>query len=50
MCNTREKQLVMHIGSAIGIGFFLKNEYQISENFDIGTPLYENIVMITQSL
>ena len=32
MCNTWEKQLVMYIGSAIGIAFFLNNEYQISEN------------------
>ena len=41
MCNTWEKQLVMYIGSAIGIGFFLNNEYRISENgkIDIGTPL-----------
>ena len=27
-----EKQLVMYIGSAIGIGFFSNNEYRISEN------------------
>ena len=33
-----KKQLVMYIGSAIGISFFSSNEYQISEN-DIGTPL-----------
>ena len=32
MFNTWEKQLVMYIGSAIGIGFFLNNEYRISEN------------------
>ena len=32
MCNTWEKQLVMFIGSAIDIGFFLNNEYRISEN------------------
>ena len=32
MCNTWEKELVMYIGSAIGIGFFLNNEYRISEN------------------
>ena len=32
MFNTREKQLVMYIGSAISIGFFLNNEYRISEN------------------
>ena len=39
--NTWKKQLVMYIGSAISIGFFLNNEYRISENgkFDIGTPL-----------
>ena len=37
MCNTWEKQLVMYIGSAISIGFFLNNEYRILENgkFDI---------------
>ena len=41
MCNIWEKQFVMYIGSAIGIGFFLNNEYRISENrkFDISTPL-----------
>ena len=41
MCNTWEKQLVMYIGSAIGIGFFLNNEYRIpkKEKFDVSTPL-----------
>ena len=41
MCNAWEKQLVMYIRSAIGIGFFLNNEYRILEekNFGIGTPL-----------
>ena len=38
---TWEKQLLMYIGSAIGIGFFLNNEYRISEKFDISTPLFE---------
>ena len=28
----------MYIGSTIGIGFFLNNEYRM-EKFDIGTPL-----------
>ena len=31
MCNTWEKQLVMYIASAIDTGFFLNNEYRISE-------------------
>ena len=45
MCNTWEKQLAMYIGLAIGIGFFINNEYRISENgkFDIGTPLEPDI-------
>ena len=38
MCNTWEKRLVMYIGSAIDIGFFLNNEYRM-EKCDIGTPL-----------
>ena len=42
MCNVWGKQLVMYIGSAIGIGFFSNNGYVISENgkYDIGTPLF----------
>ena len=40
MCNTWEKQLVMYIGLAIGIGFFLNNEYRISENRKILISVY----------
>ena len=43
MCNTWEKQLVMYIGSAIGIGFFSNNEYRIletEEKFDSSICLY----------
>ena len=40
---TWEKQLLMYIGSAIGIGFFLNNEYRISENGKIlSVHLYLN--------
>ena len=35
MCNTWEKQLALYIRSAIGISFFLNNEYWISENIKI---------------
>ena len=41
MCTTWEKQLVMYIGSAIGIDFLLTMNigYRKMEKFDIGTPL-----------
>ena len=35
-----KKQLVMYIGLAIGIGFFLNNEYWISENQKILISVY----------
>ena len=36
----------MYIGSAIGIGFFLNNEYWKTEKFDIGTPLISMIFCV----